>query len=250
MQQSPLRKFYATDLTPCPYLPGRSERRLVTLIDPEATDDGLDLFTETGFRRSQRFLYRPACPGCSACVPVRIVVAGFRPGRTFRRIAQRNASLVATELPPVATDEQYALFHRYLRARHGDGGMVRMSRADYGEMVEQAARGTRLVEFREPDGTLTAVSLTDFLGSGLSGVYKFFEPEDAGRSLGTYAILWHIQRARELGLPYVYLGYWIAGSRKMVYKARFKPLERLDGWSWQPLVPEQPAREPCADGTA
>lgn len=247
MQHSPLRKFYATDLTPCPYLPGRSERRLVTLIEAEAADDGLDLFTETGFRRSQRFLYRPACPGCSACVPVRIVVAGFRPGRTFRRILQRNAMLVASERPPVATDEQYELFHRYLAARHGDGGMVRMSRADYGDMVEQAAGGTRIVEFREPDGTLTGVSLTDFMRGGLSGVYKFFEPNDPGRSLGTYMILWHIDRARELGLPHVYLGYWIAGSRKMTYKARFSPLERLEGWTWKPFASEADSGPSGAD---
>jgi arginine-tRNA-protein transferase len=233
-----LHRFYSTDLAPCPYLAGRQERRLVALVEGDGGADRLDLLTEAGFRRSQGYLYKPVCPGCRGCVPVRIVVAGFRPGRSFRRVLARNADLRWVETPAVGSDEQYALFQRYLRQRHQDGGMVRMDRAAYAEMVEVAPATTRLVEFRDPAGRLAAVSLTDRLRSGLSGVYKFYEPEMPQRSLGSYVILWHIERARALGLPYVYLGYWIAESRKMAYKVRFAPLERLDGPFWLPLAAE------------
>jgi leucyl-tRNA---protein transferase len=236
-----LHRFYSTDLAPCPYLPGREERRLVALVEGDAGNGRLDLLTEAGFRRSQGYLYKPVCPGCRACVPVRIVVDGFRPGRTFRRVLARNADLAWRETAPVGTDEQFALFHRYLRARHRDGGMVRMDRQAYSEMVEVAPASTRLVEFRDGGGRLVGVSLTDHLRSGLSGVYKFYDPDDAQRSLGTHIILWHVVRARELGLPFVYLGYWIADSRKMAYKTRFAPLERLDGPAWLPMPPARRA---------
>jgi leucyl-tRNA---protein transferase len=231
-----LHRFYSTDLAPCPYLAGRQERRLVALVEGEAGNDRLDLLSEAGFRRSQGYLYKPVCPGCQACVPVRIVVAGFRAGRSFRRVIARNGDLSWCETPSVATDEQYDLFHRYLRQRHQDGGMVRMDRLAYAEMVEVARVATRLIEFRDRGNRLVAVSLTDRLRSGLSGVYKFYEPSEPQRSLGSYIILWHVERARELGLPFVYLGYWIAESRKMAYKARFAPMERLDGPSWRPLT--------------
>ena len=234
-EQPRLHRFYSTDLAPCPYLPERQERRLVALVEGEAGNDRLDLLTEAGFRRSQGFLYKPVCPGCRACVPVRIVVEAFRPGRSFRRVLNRNADLRWSELPAATSDEQFALFHRYLRHRHRDGGMVRMDRQAYREMVEMAPASTRVIEFRDGDGALVGVSLTDRLRSGLSGVYKFFAPEAAPRSLGTFIILWHIERARALGLPYVYLGYWIRESRKMAYKARFAPLEQLDGPEWRPL---------------
>jgi arginine-tRNA-protein transferase len=231
-----LHRFYSTDLAPCPYLTGRQERRLVALVEGEGGNDRLDLLTEAGFRRSQGYLYKPVCPGCRACVPVRIVVDGFHRGRSFRRVLARNRDLTAEETPTVGTDEQFALFHRYLRQRHHDGGMVRMDRQAYNEMVEAAPPTTRLVEFRDRAGRLTAVSLTDRLRSGYSGVYKFYEPTEPQRSLGTFIILWHVERARELGLPFVYLGYWIAESRKMSYKARYAPLERLDGSTWLPFT--------------
>lgn len=229
---SRLHRFYSTDLAPCPYLAGRQERRLVALVDADAGNARLDLLTEAGFRRSQGYLYKPVCPGCRACVPVRIVVDDFRPGRSFRRVLARNADLTGEEAPTIGTDEQFALFHRYLRQRHHDGGMVRMDRQAYNEMVESAPPTTRLIEFRDPAGRLTAVSLTDRLRTGFSGVYKFYEPTVPQRSLGSFVILWHVERARALGLPYVYLGYWIAESRKMSYKSRFAPLERLDGHAW------------------
>jgi arginine-tRNA-protein transferase len=234
----PNRRFYATELSPCPYRPGRLERRLVTVLDPAAEEGLLDQLTAAGFRRSQRFLYKPVCPGCRACVPTRIPVGDFVPGRNFRKILKRNADLRWSERPARATDEQFLLFRRYIQARHGDGGMAEMGWRDYVDMVEEAGRSTRLVELRREDGRLMAVSLTDFTASGLSGVYKFFEPDEPERSLGTFVILRHVERARELGLPYVYLGYWIADCRKMAYKRRFRPLEGLFGAEWRRLPEE------------
>jgi arginine-tRNA-protein transferase len=230
------KHLYGTELAPCPYLPGRRERRLVAMVEPDDPQAMVDLLTAAGFRRSQQALYKPACPDCRACVPVRIVVAGFRPGRAERRIRKRNADLVAEEGPPRATAEQFALFHRYLVARHQDGGMAQMGLSSYVEMVETALACTRLVEFRDSSGRLLGVSLTDRVASGLSGVYKFYAPEETRRSLGTFIILWHVARAQELGLPYVYLGYWIEHCRKMAYKARFSPLERLDGAVWRVMA--------------
>ncbi|MFO1037484.1 MAG: arginyltransferase [Geminicoccaceae bacterium] len=235
-----LQRFYSTDLAPCPYLDGRRERRLVALVDDERS---LDLLTEFGFRRSQGFLYKPACPGCRACVAVRIVVGDFHPSRNFRKVLKRNADVTVEEVSCETTDEQYDLFHRYLLHRHREGGMARMDRAAYREMVESAPPSSRLVEFRIED-ELVGVSLTDRVRSGLSGVYKFFAPEAEKRSFGTFMILWHVERARELKLPYVYLGYWIADCRKMAYKVRFGPMERLDGATWRPLGPQV---EPSAE---
>lgn len=238
---NPLRiPLYRTQTAACPYLPGREEARIVAILD-ELAPESFDLLTAAGFRRNQRYLYRPDCPGCSACVPVRIPVAQFRWSRGFRKVWQRNASLQPIERPPVATAEHYALFHRYLTSRHAGGGMAGMSFEDYREMVEEAAPTTMLVEFREPDGTLFGVTLTDRVATGLSGVYKFFAPEAQRRSPGTFIVLWHVVRAGELGLPYVYLGYWIDGCRKMAYKSRFQPLERLEGSRWVPFQPLSPA---------
>jgi len=232
-----LQRFYSTDLAPCPYLDGRRERRLVALVDDERS---LDLLTEFGFRRSQGFLYKPACPGCRSCVAVRIVVGAFHPSRNFRKVLKRNADVAAEAVPCETTDEQFDLFHRYLLHRHREGGMARMDRAAYREMVESAPRTSRLIEFRI-GGELVGVSLTDKVRSGLSGVYKFFAPEAEKRSFGTFMILWHVERARALDLPYVYLGYWIADCRKMAYKVRFMPMERLDGATWRPLEPPDEA---------
>jgi arginyl-tRNA--protein-N-Asp/Glu arginylyltransferase len=232
-----VRQFYATEPGACPYLAGRTEQRIVTPLEPGDGPGDLDALTEAGFRRSQSWLYKPACPACRACVSVRIVAARFVPDRTQRRIARRNADLVATPRPAVITDEQYALFSRYIAARHGDGGMAGMSREEFRAMVERSGPATMLVELRRgADGPLLAVSLTDRVRSGFSGVYKFFEPDESKRSLGTAVILWHIAEARRHGLPYVYLGFWIAGSAKMAYKTRFSALERLDGLSWRPFA--------------
>lgn len=230
------RSFYATQPGPCPYLPGRVEQRIVT---PFSLDDGPALFdslNQAGFRRSHGFLYRPACPGCHACVPVRVIVDRFVPSRRFRRVEKRNSDLVATCAPAVSSDEQYDLFKRYLEARHDDGGMARMNRDEYAELVERATAETFIVEFRLA-GALVAVALTDRLLSGLSGVHTFFDPDLAARSLGTYTILWHIAEAARAGLPFFYLGYWIDGTRKMRYKTQFRPIEQLTATGWRPLPP-------------
>ncbi len=236
-----LAPFYLTPLGPCPYLAGRRERRIVARLD-ELAPEAFDLLTWAGFRRAQRYLYKPVCPECRACISVRIPVARFQWSRNWRKVLARNRDLRARELPARAREEHYALFTRYLGIRHPEGGMTGMSFEEYREMVEEAAPHTCLVEFRDGKGRLWAVSLTDRVESGLSGVYKFYEPEAPRRSLGSLVVLWHVQRAQQLGLPYVYLGYWIADCHKMAYKSRFRPLERLDGDRWVPFADTPDAR--------
>jgi leucyl-tRNA---protein transferase len=238
-----MQQFFSTELAPCPYLAGRLERRLVTSLDRADADHRHEHLMQAGFRRAQRLAYRPACPGCRACVPVRIPVARFALSRGWRRVLRRNADLVAHERPLLATEEQFALFSRYLAGRHAEGGMTAMAWPDYRAMIDDSPVAGLVAEWRRPDGSLIAVSLTDRCASGLSGVYKFFEPDEARRSLGSLIVLWHIARARELQLPFVYLGYWIAGSAKMAYKARFRPLEHLTADGWQALPDEPPAPE-------
>src|SRR5215469_16129645 len=235
-------QFYLTAPSPCPYLPGKEERKVFThLVGPRASELN-DLLTHGGFRRSQSIAYRPACETCRACVSVRVVVEDFRPTRNMRRVLDRNSDLVAEMRVPVPTSEQYSVFRGYLDSRHRDGGMADMTVLDYAMMVEDSHVDTRIVEYRRrgPDsritgrgnGPLLGVALTDVLSDGLSMVYSFFDPDVGGRSLGTFIILDHIARARRLGLPYVYLGYWVKGSKKMNYKGRFLPQERLSGDGW------------------
>ena len=230
--QIPLRHFFATPPTPCPYLPDRLERKVVTLLSGENADQLHEALSSAGFRRSQDLAYRPACDGCNACVPVRIPIADFVPARSHRRIAKRNAAVRGLTQAPVAAREHFALFRSYLTSRHPGGGMADMGFADYRAMIEDTPVDTSLVDFREPDGSLYAVCLTDRMADGLSLVYSFFDPEEADRSPGIYIILWHVDRARALGLDYVYLGYWIEQSPKMAYKSQFEPIEALrrDGW--------------------
>ena len=241
--------FFSTEPAPCPYLPGRLERRLVTALaggDPDRLHDRL---LRAGFRRSQGYAYRPGCAGCQACVPVRIPVALFVFRRPWRRILRDNADLVASERRAVATPEQYALFRSYLDGRHAASGMADMTWAEFRAMIDDSPVDTLVIEWRRPDRSLIAASLTDRCRSGFSGVYKFFDPAEARRSLGSLIILWHVQRAAQLGLPYVYLGYWIAGSPKMAYKARFQPLEQLTPAGWRPMPTSQarPADRIAAD---
>jgi arginine-tRNA-protein transferase len=234
-----MQVFFSTEPAPCPYLAGRLERRLVTALTGDDPDGLHDRLLRAGFRRAQGFAYRPGCAGCRACTPVRIPVAQFVFRRPWRRILRDNADLVARARGPVATQEQYALFHHYVTSRHAAGGMAEMTWAEFRAMIADSPVDTEVIEWRRPDSRLVAASLTDRCLSGFSGVYKFFDPAEARRSLGSLIILWHVQRAAELGLPYVYLGYWIAGSPKMAYKARFQPLEQLTPSGWRPLSAAQ-----------
>ena len=233
-------QFYLTQPSPCPYLPGRQERKVFTRLYGERADTLNDTLTHAGFRRSQNIAYKPACETCRACVSVRILVDAFDPARHFRRIVAANTDLISDAVDAWATEEQFALLRVYLDARHKGGGMSDMSMFDYVAMVEESAVRTHLVEYRarEPNGigTLLAVALTDELSDGLSMVYSFFDTRLARRSLGTFMVLDHVEQARVRGLPYVYLGYWIDGCRKMSYKARFKPLEALGPEGWRPLA--------------
>jgi arginine-tRNA-protein transferase len=230
-------QFYLTAPSACPYLPGRFERKVFTPLVGKRARELNDLLTQGGFRRSQTIAYRPACESCRACVSVRVLADAFRPGRSFRKVKAHNADIRSIMRQNRPTAEQYSIFRAYLDDRHADGGMVDMTVLDYAMMVEDSHVETILVEYRlSPPGggdVLVAVALTDVLSDGLSMVYSFYEPEFEQRSLGTLMILDHIARAREMGLPYVYLGYWVEGSRKMAYKARFLPQERLQPAGWE-----------------
>ena len=235
-------QFYLTTPSPCPYLLGKEERKVFTHLVGKRAPDLNNVLTQGGFRRSQTIAYRPACEGCRACISVRVLVDEFRPSANMRRVLKANRDLVGAPTPNRPTSDQYSLFRRYLDARHGAGGMVDMTVLDYAMMVEDSHVATQIIEYRRrgPDtaingrghGPLIAASLTDVLDDGLSMVYSYFDPEMAERSLGTFMILDQIARARALGLPYLYLGYWVAGSRKMDYKARFLPQERLMAPGW------------------
>lgn len=234
-QQQPHRFFIGTRAMPCPYLPDRVERKVVTDLAVPNAADLYEVLSRAGFRRSHGLAYRPACPGCTACVPVRIVVDEFTADKSFRRVLKANRDLSHDEGPPRATMEQYKLFTRYQRERHGGGEMSSMSFGDYRAMVEDSPVDTHIVEYRDRMGELMAVMLADRQTDALSAVYSFFLPDLGRRSLGNYMVLSMIGRARELGLLYVYLGYWIPDSRKMGYKARFRPLEGLRPSGWAPI---------------
>ncbi|GAB4234751.1 MAG: arginyltransferase [Methyloligellaceae bacterium] len=239
--KSDFPQFYVTAPQPCPYLPGKQERKLFTHLTRRRPKELVDNLLKGGFRRSQNIAYMPYCQDCSACVPVRILVNEFTPRRTLRRIWRANADLHITRTGPVPTSEQYALFRRYLDARHRDGGMADMTVLDYAMMVEDSAVNTFVTEYRLPSekgersgsgGALAGVALCDRLSDGISMVYSFYDPTMGNRSLGSYIIMEHVEHARSLALPYVYLGYWIAGSRKMEYKTRFQPQEKLCSHGW------------------
>ncbi|MHA1518439.1 MAG: arginyltransferase [Alphaproteobacteria bacterium] len=230
-------EFYITAPQPCPYLPGRLERKLFTHLTRDKPSFLIDNLLKGGFRRSQNIAYMPYCDACSACVPVRILVDEFEPRRSLKRIAKANLDLFTTRMPAAPSSEQYALFRDYIEARHSDGGMAEMSVLDYSLMVEDSVVETFVTEYRQkPDKTgdspLVAVALCDRLSDGISMVYSFYDPHMQPRSLGTYMILDHVEFARRQGYPFVYLGYWIEGSRKMRYKDRFQPQERLTAKGW------------------
>ncbi|MDA3858865.1 MAG: arginyltransferase [Roseovarius sp.] len=229
-------QFYVTAPQPCPYLAGRMERKLFTALQGDGAQRLNDGLSKQGFRRSQNVLYRPSCADCAACLSARINVAGFEPSKSQRKTARRNSGLTRRATSPWATEEQYALFRRYLESRHATGGMADMDTFEFAAMVEETPIRTRVVEYTDAaSGDLAAVCLTDILDDGVSMVYSFYEPDMAAASLGPYVILDHIQIARENDLPYVYLGYWVPGSDKMGYKAGFSGLEVYVGNTWQKM---------------
>lgn len=232
----PLQNYYVLEPNLCPYLPGRVERKLLTEVSGPQAQATYEALTLSGFRRSHRFAYRPACEHCSACIPVRVVVDRFEPGRSLRRILRSNEDLSMTLGPGKATAEQFTLFRSYIESRHGDGEMAGMTEQEYRDMVESSDIDTRLAEYRDPQGHLLAVCLLDWLADGPSAVYSFFEPGETRRSLGTYVVLSLIDAAQRKGAAHVYLGYWIERSRKMAYKTRFRPLEGLGPRGWRVIT--------------
>lgn len=234
-------RFFVTSAAACPYLPGKTERKVFTELKGPHAEALNDALGRIGFRRSQTVAYRPSCVDCRACVSVRVVANEFRASSGQRRNLRRNGDLVVTECRPWATHEQFELLQRYLGKRHPGGGMAAMDEVDYADMVEHTAVSSFMLEYREPSvdggpGRLVGACLTDRQGDGLSMIYSFYDPEHEARTgLGNFIILDHIRRAAEAGLPYVYLGYWVEGSQRMQYKIRYRPLERLGPTGWQRL---------------
>ncbi|MEM7170625.1 MAG: arginyltransferase [Pseudomonadota bacterium] len=232
--------YYVLAETPCPYLPGYWERKVLTEIRGPDAAETYNLLSRAGFRRSHHFAYRPACDNCTACLPVRILAQDFRPSKSMKRILARNRDLAISVRPAEPTREQFDVFSRYIKNRHDDGEMAGMNFKDYCAMVEQSILPTELVEYRDTNDRLVGACLVDCLRDGPSAVYSFFEPDQSQRGLGTLMVLWLIQKARDEGRLYVYLGYWIQETPKMSYKIRFRPAEvlRPEGWARIDSAPE------------
>lgn len=229
--------FYATPEHRCSYLADRTARTLFADPTVRLNADIYSRLSLYGFRRSGRHIYRPSCPACEACIPVRIPVQAFRPRRSQRRVWQHNGDIQVVRREPAFHDEHFALYRRYISMRHPGGGMDNPDPAQYLDFLTAPWSETAFNEFRA-DGRLLAVAVTDRLSHGLSAVYTFFDPALTRRGLGTYGILWQIEECRRLGLPWLYLGYWIAASAKMAYKTRFQPLEQFRDGRWTLLDPE------------
>ena len=236
-------RFFVTNPGPCPYLPGKTERKVFTELHGPHADELNDALGRIGFRRSQNVAYRPSCIDCKSCVSVRVLTKEFEPNATQRRILKRNADLVVSACRPWSTSEQYDLLRRYLSQRHPVGGMTTMDDMDYADMVEQSPVKSHVVEYRTPGrfgrlGELVGACLTDQQADGLSMIYSFYDAEAEGRpGLGNFIIMDHIMRARAAGLPYVYLGYWVEGAARMQYKVRYRPMERLGPEGWERFEP-------------
>ncbi len=227
-----IHQFFRSSPTPCPYIPGRVERKLFTRLDAGSANTLNSTLTEAGFRRSHDIIYRPVCSGCTACVPVRLPVERFTPSRTQKRIIRRNSDLSLEIGEPRADDDQYALFQAYQNSRHGGGDMAQMSLDDYQAMIEEGGVSGAVLEVRDPKRNLLGLMMMDRLKDGVSAVYSFYDPESPKRSLGSFMILALIDAVAKGGGKHVYLGYWIRNSDKMSYKTRFRPIEALgpDGW--------------------
>jgi len=255
-QPTPSPQFYLTAPAACPYLQGQMERKVFTHLVGSRAAEMNDLLTQGGFRRSQNIAYRPACETCRACVSVRILVNEFQPTRSMKRVTAANPDIISTAYPAQPSTEQFSLFRRYLDSRHTSGGMSDMTALDFAVMVEDTHVNTRLIEYRvrepgtgilkHPKGELLAVALSDIMSDGLSMVYSFFNPGLDKRSLGTFMILDHIRRTQALGLPHVYLGYWVKGSTKMDYKMRFQPQEHLMARGWERFSTDMDMTGPAA----
>ena len=228
-------QFYLTIPSPCPYLPGRMERKIFTQLDPLDGPFLNNYLTHAGFRRSQNVIYRPACETCRECRSLRVNIENFELTKSFKRTLKRNADLVIETKFAAATEEQFDLLQRYLHSRHVGGGMTSMDFKRYEMMAEECASETEITEFRKPDGSLIAAMLLDHLSDGMSLVYSFFDPEESHRSLGNFMILSHIEQCRSQDMPYLYLGYWVPDSPKMRYKARFGPSEILTHAGWKTM---------------
>ncbi|GLQ34479.1 putative arginyl-tRNA--protein transferase [Amylibacter marinus] len=233
-------QFYVTAPQPCPYLEGKIERKLFTGLQDAHGKALNDILSTQGFRRSQNVLYRPACADCNACISARIRVADFTFSKSQRRILRRNTDLERGSHTAWATEEQYDLFKTYLQTRHANGGMADMDMFEFAAMIEETPVRTRIVEYQSKGDNgrleLRAACLTDVVADGLSMVYSFFDPEISRNSPGRFMILDHINIAKESGLEYVYLGYWVAGSAKMDYKAEFSALELYYNNQWNKVV--------------
>ena len=247
---APIRfpRFFVTSPAPCPYLPGKSERKVFTELRGQSADELNEALGRIGFRRSQTVAYRPSCLDCQACVSVRVVANEFKPSGSQKRALKVNSDIEVAECRPWATDEQYELLRKYLAHRHPGGGMAEMDESDFADMVEHTPVSSYVVEYREPGvgsqpGRLIGACLTDVQGDGLSMIYSFYDPDIEDRAgLGNFIILDHIRRAAAQGLPYVYLGYWVEGSERMQYKVRYRPLERLTRGGWERMPEDEQKR--------
>ncbi len=225
--------FYRTGPTPCPYLSGQTETNIFTELKKTHSKHHHETLTRAGFRRSQKIIYRPSCSTCSSCIPIRIVAKQFSANRSERRIIKRNHDLNVKFIKPIATKEHYHIFNSYQQIRHKDGEMASMKYEDFKDMVEVTDVDTKLLEFRTGLGTLVACCIVDRISDAYSAVYSYYDPKEHNRSLGNFMILWLTKEAINIGLSYVYLGYWITNSNNMAYKTRFKPIEILSSSGWQ-----------------
>ncbi|MEQ9662097.1 MAG: arginyltransferase [Parasphingopyxis sp.] len=238
-------RFFVTAPSPCPYLPGKTERKVFTELRGPHAGELAEALGRIGFRRSQSVAYRPSCVDCQACISVRVVADQFRPNATQRKVLRKNDDLIVNACEPWTTEEQFSLLRKYLASRHPGGGMNDMDELDFSDMVEQTPVESYIVEYREPNedgsaGRLIGACLTDRQSDGLSMIYSFFDANHAERKgLGNYIILDHIVRAAKAGLPYVYLGYWVKGAARMQYKVRYKPLEKLTPKGWVAFDPTE-----------